>query len=250
MVSWDSADSAEPGLYCLGRPRPLLRGQLHVWSALVSPLWAGYQLLLCTTVDMVLASALSLFGTLWLFYASGSYHTVRRTPDDEMLISKLDFIGIFLQVGFSMLPTYVVLLPRITAWAVVASLALSVLMGAWLTFADVHVSRGFITAVYIAQGSLNIIPLGTTVLYPRSVLDMLLPSEVNLLTAACVCYLIGSQIYAHASPALWPRTFGYHELWHLLVVVASLCTWSVNNSVLCRAEGQGEAGALYVLATT
>ena len=248
MVSWDSADSAEPGLYCLGRPRPLLRGQLHVWSALVSPLWAGYQLLLCTTVDMVLASALSLFGTLWLFYASGSYHTVRRTPDDEMLISKLDFIGIFLQVGFSMLPTYVVLLPRITAWAVVASLALSVLMGAWLTFADVHVSRGFITAVYIAQGSLNLIPLGTTVLYPRSVLDMLLPSEVNLLTAACVCYLSGSQIYAHASPALWPRTFGYHELWHLLVVVASLCTWSVNNSVLCRAEG--EAGALHVLATT
>ena len=33
---------------------------------------------------------------------------------------------------------------------------------------------------------------------------------------------------------LWPSTFGFHELWHLLVVVASCCTYSANNSVLKR----------------
>ena len=47
-------------------------------------------------------------------------------------------------------------------------------------------------------------------------------------------YLGGSQIYANSVPKLWPRVFGFHELWHLLVVVGSVCSYATNCSLLMR----------------
>jgi hemolysin III len=34
-------------------------------------------------------------------------------------------------------------------------------------------------------------------------------------------YSAGALCYAFKRPRLWPRTFGYHELFHALVVVAA-----------------------------
>lgn len=234
MVSWDSIEGEET-YYCRGRPRPHYRGYIHLSSALASPLWGAYQLSLCHSAEMVAATVLSLFGTIWLFSCSGMYHTCKHSIAQEQLISKFDFIGIFMQIGFSLLPIYMVLLPRLAAWVVVGSLVLSVLAGTWLTFTDIHVSRHAMTAIYIAQGCLNLVPLATSALAPQAVFAMLQPLEVALLLAAVACYLFGSQVYAYATPQLWPATFGFHELWHLLVVLATACTWSANNSVLARA---------------
>jgi predicted membrane channel-forming protein YqfA (hemolysin III family) len=55
-----------------------------------------------------------------------------------------------------------------------------------------------------------------------------------MLYGAVLCYLVGSQVFAHAVPKLWPYTFGFHELWHLLVVVASALTYSCNCSLVSR----------------
>ena len=236
---------------CLGRPRPTYRGKLHLWSALLSPIWWTYQLSLCQTAEMAAAAVLSLFGTSWLFTCSGLYHTRSHTMEQEELISKFDFLGIFMQVGFSLLPVYMVLLPRTAAWLVIGGLILSVAAGTWLTFADVHVTRNTITAIYIAQGCLNLVPMATCLLSTHAVFTMLLPSEMLLLVNAVACYLVGSQVYAYATPQLWPGVFSFHELWHLLVVIASMCTWSCNNSLLARGgvgdvywSGRAEASTL------
>ena len=118
--------------YCAGRPKPLLRGRLHLWCALASPLWVCYQLRLCRSADALGAAALSLFGTVWLFAASGSFHR-SEWPDVEhedfaakarrararaasrveheprplvplraplSARAQLDYVGIFLQVAF------------------------------------------------------------------------------------------------------------------------------------------------------
>ena len=54
--------TGEEDYYCLGRPKPLLRGQLHFYSAVLSPVWSGFQLSLCHTAQEVVAVILACIG--------------------------------------------------------------------------------------------------------------------------------------------------------------------------------------------
>jgi hemolysin III len=44
---------------------------------------------------------------------------------------------------------------------------------------------------------------------------------IALLVAAGALYSVGAVIYARRRPDPWPRVFGYHEVFHALVVLAS-----------------------------
>jgi hemolysin III len=48
-----------------------------------------------------------------------------------------------------------------------------------------------------------------------------------LLAAGGVAYTVGAGIYAARRPNPWPRVFGYHEVFHALVVVAAACHYLV-----------------------
>ena len=41
--------------------------------------------------------------------------------------------------------------------------------------------------------------------------------------AGGAAYRLGAVAYATKRPDPWPRTFGYHEIFHLLVIVAAAC---------------------------
>jgi hemolysin III len=47
-----------------------------------------------------------------------------------------------------------------------------------------------------------------------------------LLLAGGVFYTLGSLVYIRHRPDPWPRVFGYHELFHALVVVAVICHYA------------------------
>lgn len=48
------------------------------------------------------------------------------------------------------------------------------------------------------------------------------PGPLLLLLAGGLTYSAGAVIYAFKRPVLWDRVFGYHELFHLLVIAASV----------------------------
>lgn len=50
---------------------------------------------------------------------------------------------------------------------------------------------------------------------------------VLLLGIGGVLYTIGGVTYARRRPDPWPRTFGYHEIFHALVIVAALLQYAV-----------------------
>jgi len=224
--------------YCESRHKPLLRGWLHALTALTSPLWTSYQLRLCRTWDGQASALMSLFSAAWLFSASGAFHTVRWTHrSQEVLLGKLDYVGIFFQVGFSLAPYYVHLLPADVGWKVVAAIGATVASGAFVVLAEPvwARSRHVITSIYICAAALQLLPLCSSAFGgAKSIVSQMLPSEQMLMATTAICYLAGSQCYTFGYPRLWPDVFGYHELWHLLVVIASYCTWSMNCSLLQR----------------
>mmetsp|Transcript_8405 Transcript_8405/g.12551 ORF Transcript_8405/g.12551 Transcript_8405/m.12551 type:complete len:294 (+) Transcript_8405:334-1215(+) len=236
---WENSDGCHgTPFYCLGRPKPLLRGTLHFYSALSSPLWSGYQLSLCHTAQEVWAVLLACVGATCMLGASGGYHYPSwRTEAQEVLMGKMDYGGIYLQIAFSFAPMYLLLLPAPVNWAVIGSMAVCAACGIFLTFGPIgHLGRHAGAVVYIVMGLVQTLPLLTSAFSERTMWSQLLTSEQNLLIALAAAYLVGSQIYANATPKLWPSTFGFHELWHLLVVIGSAASWAVNCSLLQRRE--------------
>ena len=93
---------------------------LHKWCALSSPVWCAYQLSLCDAGNAP-AAGLSLFAMAFLFSASALYHRGRWTLAQEQRLMKLDYIGIFLLVAFSVAPCYVMLLPPAASYPVLGA---------------------------------------------------------------------------------------------------------------------------------
>ena len=48
---------------------------------------------------------------------------------------------------------------------------------------------------------------------------------IVLLLAGGVCYTVGAVVYARRRPDPVPHAFGYHELFHLLVIAAAACQY-------------------------
>jgi hemolysin III len=48
-------------------------------------------------------------------------------------------------------------------------------------------------------------------------------AALTLLLAGGVLYTAGAVMYALKKPRLWPKVFGYHEMFHAFVTAAALC---------------------------
>lgn len=72
-------------------------------------------------------------------------------------------------------------------------------------------SRAVYTGFFVIMGWLALARVG-------EIAGNLSSSSLNLLLAGAVAYTVGAIVYATKSPKLFPRIFGYHEIWHLAVL--------------------------------
>ena len=48
---------------------------------------------------------------------------------------------------------------------------------------------------------------------------------ISLLVIGGLLYTVGAVVLASRRPDPFPRVFGYHEVWHTMVIAASACHW-------------------------
>ena len=49
-----------------------------------------------------------------------------------------------------------------------------------------------------------------------------------LIATGGIIYTLGGVVYARRTPNPWPKTFGYHEIFHVAVILGSAChCWAV-----------------------
>ncbi len=58
------------------------------------------------------------------------------------------------------------------------------------------------------------------------------PVQLILLVAGGLAYTFGSVVLGLNRPNPFPRIFGYHEVWHVLVIVACACHYVIIYSVV------------------
>jgi len=209
------AASLDPGL------KPRLRGVLHQWAFVVS-LVAGVGLVLeAESARARVAVAVYAMSVAALFGTSAMYHRVNwRTLGARRWVRRLDHTMIFVLIAGSYTPFGLLVLPGtlglvilIVAWS--AALAGAVFKLVWID------APGWLgAATYIAIGWIALVAA-------PELLERLGVAAVGALALGGVLYSAGAVIYAHKRPDPVPTVFGYHELFHLLVIVAAALQYAV-----------------------
>jgi hemolysin III len=207
--------------------KPSLRGVSHQAAAFVALGAGGVLVALAPSPPARLAAlvyALSLFA---MFAVSALYHRPTWAPAARARMRRLDHATIFLLIAGTFTPFAVLGLGGAQATTLLAIAWGGALLGLLQSLFWVHAPKPLTAALYLAMGW-AISP------YFRELHAALGARALMLLLAGGVAYSLGALVYALRRPNPFPRTFGYHEVFHALVIVASVCHFAAVLGMVLR----------------
>jgi hemolysin III len=196
-------------------PRPALRGRSHLLAAIVAWPVGSFAVATATAGPERLAVASFVFGAAIMFTCSALLHLKRWDALMHERLFRLDHSGIYCTIGGT---TAAIALLGLDGWiqqALLVGAGIGTFVGIlleWLPFAP---PRGLSNTVYITLGWLPILVLPWLWVGSGALV-------VVLIIAGGVLYTSGAIIVALRRPDLMPGWFGYHELFHVFVIVAVL----------------------------
>ena len=192
---------------------PTWRGLLHAGAfAVVIP---ASVVLVARAADGPARLAMAVYGAslVLAFGSSAAYHRLARTERAQRVLQSLDHSSIFALIAGSYTPMCVIALPRGRGVPLVAALWSVAVAGILLKVFGFHRFRTLGYWLYaVAAG---VAALGLPQLW-RAVSG----TQFVLLVLGGVLYIAGVPVLRWGRPNPWPRTFGYHEVWHAFTVAA------------------------------
>jgi len=197
-------------------PVPTWRGRLHQVAFFVAiPAGIALVALARGTSARVVATvyALSLVG---LYGTSAAYHRLARSPRARLWMKRLDHSMIFVLIAGTVTPVAALVLNP--PWSIVLLVVVwcGAALGISLKMFSIDGFRVLTGTLYIVLGWVAILML------PQLIRGLSVPSLV-LVVVGGVLYTVGAVVLLRRRPDPSPSTFGYHEVWHSMVVAASAC---------------------------
>ncbi len=213
-------DGCDDFLDADGCVKPRFRGRLHQVMFWLSLPAGALLIALGRHASSYVAASLYTASMAALFGASALYHRGRWTPRVRTIMQRLDHAMIFVLIAGSYTP--VTLLALRPAWGITflalawtcAAVGVTLTLTSW-NFVDRH---GGI--LYVGFGWLMVIALPV-------IIHALTTTELILLFAGGAFYTLGAINFGRGWPKLQPRTFGYHEVWHVMTFAAAACHYTM-----------------------
>ena len=185
--------------------KPLLRGVSHQ-IAFFAAIVATCALVLGARSGTAARAAL-VFGSslVTLFGISALYHRVNWDPAQRQRMRRLDHAAIFILIAGGYTPLFA-LVPSSGGGG--SSSSASTAVPKWVT-ALFCVTLGWTVVGYVVERAPAVGWLA-----------------VGMLIACGVIYSLGALVYALRRPDPFPKVFGYHEVFHAIVIVASVCLFA------------------------
>jgi hemolysin III len=156
------------------------------------------------------------FGLLAMFGASSAYHLLPLPDRARRTMRQVDHVTIYLFIAACYTPFCWLALPRDIGVPLLALAWLGATAGAVIKVVGFDRAQRVGGLLYLLVGCLAVVaaPDG---------LRALDPAEITLLAATGSCYAVGCVVLFSRRPDPIPNCFGYHEVWHSAVVLASVC---------------------------
>lgn len=200
----------------LGRMQNPVRGFLHGGAAVAALIGTIY--LVDQTWGNTAAVAGSLvFGAalLSMYTVSTLYHSVPWSETWKRRLQRVDHSMIYLVVAGTFTPIAIAGLDGAAVWWCLGLVWAIAIVGIGLKLALPGVSTGLSVTLQLTMG-------WTVILWIPQIWSSLGAGAIVFIAIGGLFYTVGTVIFMTKRPRLSPRTFSYHELFHVLVVAASV----------------------------
>lgn len=193
---------------------PILRGVSHVHSTYVAAIAGAVLVLVAPDATARWCAVAYTLGLVVLFGVSGLLHRWRWDVRWQPLLRRLDHSTIFVFIGVCITVLAVRVLSGPTQVVVLALGWAGVLAGVTLSVAWIDAPRWLATSTYV------VVSLAAAIGLPQMA-ERLSAAPLALIAAGGVLYTVGAVVFALKAPDPWPRVFGFHEVFHALVIAAA-----------------------------
>lgn len=149
-----------------------------------------------------------------LFTASALHHGIDGSPRLNEALRTLDYDSVFFLIAGTVTPLVLVLFRNVFGWTVFGGVWAIAVVGIVLRSRWRRVPKYVTNTLYIALGWVTVLLVGAAVDVPVGALA--------LMAAGGAVYSAGFVVYVIERPNPRPGVFGFHEVWHVLVVLAAL----------------------------
>ena len=195
--------------------KPLLRGVTHLAMFFISFIACCFLIYYSNTTLEVAANSVYSIGLCAMFGISALYHRLNCNIKTKLILRKLDHCGIYIMIAGSFTPLCLLALPSDSGnklLIIVWSLAfVGVIQSIFLT----RMHRWLRASLYLIVGYMAF-PFIKVIYLSLSLYKLF------LIAAGGVVYSLGAIGYGLKYPKLNPEIFGFHEMFHLLVVIAAI----------------------------
>lgn len=210
------------------RQKPLLRGVSHEIAAGIALAGLVALVLLAPGPRARVAALVYGLSLVALFSVSALYHRPTWSPRARLWMRRLDHSAIFLLIAGTFTPLCL-LLGDARARTMLTVVWVGAGLGILRALLWPRAPRALATALYLLLGwvAVPLVP---------AMYRALGGVPLALLAGGGVLYSVGAVIYATRRPDPFPRVFGYHEVFHALVIAAAGLHFAVA-AVAVRALG-------------
>ncbi len=153
------------------------------------------------------------FCVLMLFGSSTLHHGLDRSPRVNEVLRTLDYDSVFLLIAGSVTPLVLVLFRNTYGWTVLGAVWAIAAAGIVLRSIRRDLPKYLTNTLYIVLGWMPVLLAGAGVPLPFG--------AYALMAAGGLLYSAGFVIFVIERPNPVPGVFGFHEIWHIVVVVAA-----------------------------
>jgi hemolysin III len=198
---------------------PRLRGVSHAAAFVLAVVGAVVIVVLAPAGEATVAAAVYGTALAGLFGGSALYHRWPGPPRFKPLLQRIDHSTIFVFIAATYTPIAVIVLHGALVYVILGIAWVGAAAGVAFSLGWIHAPRTVHAASYLILGWLAVIAI------PQLVGELGVWPLV-LLGAGGLLYSVGAIIYARQRPDPWPRTFGFHEIFHALVIAAAAAQYA------------------------
>jgi hemolysin III len=203
------------------RERPQLRGVTHQWAFFISIVLGVVLVVSAPSGRATLAAAVYAATVALLFGTSALYHRVTwRTDAARRWMRRLDHSAIFLLIAGTYTPFALLVLDGTLADVVLAVVWAGALGGIVLKLLWIDAPKWLAALIYVLLGWVAV------AVTPDLISEVGITASV-LVGIGGLLYTLGAIVYALRRPDPVPSVFGYHEVFHALVILAAALQYAV-----------------------
>jgi hemolysin III len=196
--------------------RDPVSGLTHLGAAIAA--WVGLiALLIMSWGNTTKGISLLIYGLslVMMFSASAAYHLINSSPVAIKRLRKVDHLAIYLLIAGTYTPICLYFFSGFWSWGLLLIIWSMALVGVIVKLFVIKAPRWVTAGVYLVMGWLGMLAI-------KEIWTIMPANAIFWLALGGVLFTLGCVVYIAKKPDPWPGLFGFHEIWHIFVILGCL----------------------------